>query len=412
MRNLILLHILLVFFCSCKSEKKNKNRNSSEENKITAITSPVQGNSSLPRLFSTQGLLYMSWVQQVDTVAHLKYAILQEDQWSPSTTIISGTDWFVNWADFPAFAATGGNILTNMLQKSDVGTYTYDVKLNLYANNTWKKNFVLHDDNTKTEHGFVTIKPYVANSFMVTWLDGRNTEPSENHDAHHGKGAMSLRAAIVFEDGTVDYDTLLDNRVCDCCQTTAAIGPNDEIIVAYRDRSDEEVRDISVVRWEMSSGWSQPQTIGNDNWKIEGCPVNGPSMDASNNSLALAWFTAAAGEGVVNLAFSEDVGANFKEPIRIDAGNATGRVDVTMINDAEAAVLWMEPNGEEELIQLVKVSMDGTKGDPLTITKTSPECASGFPQLEKVGSDLYIAWTLVEDDTKTVKVEKVAIEEF
>lgn len=412
MRNLIVLSFLALLLNACKSEHKRENRNSSEENKITNIASPVQGNSSLPRLFRTQGLLYMSWVQQVDTVANLKYAILQEDQWSPSTTIISGSDWFVNWADFPAIAETGGNILTNILQKSDVGTYTYDVKLNLYANNTWKKNFILHDDGTKTEHGFVTIKPYVANSFMVTWLDGRNTEPSKNDDSHHGNGAMSLRAAIVFEDGTIDYDTLLDDKVCDCCQTTAAIGPNDEIIVAYRDRSEEEVRDISVVRWEMSSGWSQPQTIGNDNWKIEGCPVNGPSMDASNNSVALAWFTAATGEGAVQLAFSEDVGANFKEPIRIDAANATGRVDVTMINDTEAAVLWMEPNGEEELIQLVKVSMDGTKSDPLTITKTSPERASGFPQLEKVGSDLYIAWTLVEADTKTVKVAKVAIEEL
>jgi hypothetical protein len=215
---------------------------------------------------------------------------------------------------------------------------------------------------------------------------------------------MTLRAALVFEDGTIDYDTLLDERVCDCCQTTAAIGPDDEILVAYRDRSEDEIRDISLVRWDKKSNWSEPKSIGNDQWKIAGCPVNGPSMDAIENSVGLAWFTGVDDEGKVNVSFSDDAGVSFGNVTRIDAGAATGRVDITWINESEAAVIWMEPKGEEELIQLVVVSKTGAVGLPITIATTSAERSSGFPQLERVGQTLYVAYTLVSNERPEIKL--------
>jgi hypothetical protein len=48
-------------------------------------------------------------------------------------------------------------------------------------------------------------------------------------------------------DGTLGKEVLLDGRVCECCATSAASTP-DGIAVVYRDRSKEEVRDISIVR--------------------------------------------------------------------------------------------------------------------------------------------------------------------
>ena len=49
----------------------------------------------------------------------------------------------MNWADFPAIAENNGSILTNVLQKSAEGTYTYDIRLQLFSKqkNTWKKAF-------------------------------------------------------------------------------------------------------------------------------------------------------------------------------------------------------------------------------------------------------------------------------
>ncbi len=407
MRSFISLLFSMVLLISCKSDTKKETSVTSSEVKeasLETLDNPVTGNSSLPRLYSNGKNLFMSWIEK-DSLAVLKYSVLENGTWRDPEDILSGKDWFVNWADFPALAENNGNILTSFLQKSANGKYTYDVKLNLYNSekNQWKKNFILNDDGTQSEHGFVSMMPYVANSFVVTWLDGRETVGKK-----HGGGAMNLRAAIVFEDGTIDHDTLLDEKVCDCCQTGTAIGPNDQIIVAYRDRSEDEIRDISVVIWQHDTGWTKPKTIGNDNWKIDGCPVNGPSVAANGNTIAVAWFTAAEEISKTNIAFSEDNGVTFKPPVRMDNGDAIGRVDVAMLSETEAAVTWMEPDGEDTLIQLQKVSSDGTKGELVTVAKTSAERNSGFPQLEIAGDMAYLAWTSTSENEAKVKTIKTA----
>jgi hypothetical protein len=410
MRYSILVISIVSILASCKSETKKESTSASEviTKSLQIFDNPSVGNSSLPRLFTANNKLFLSWVEKKDTVAILNFSVFENEKWSPAEAVVSGSDWFTNWADFPAIAATpNGNILTSFLQKSATGTYTYDVKLNLYnaVKNSWKKNFILHNDGTKSEHGFVSIRPYTENSFLVVWLDGRETAGKE-----HGGGQMTLRSAIVFEDGSIDYDTLLDERTCDCCQTGVAIGPNDEIIVAYRDRSEDEIRDISIVRWQMEGGWSKPQTVGNDHWKIAGCPVNGPSIDSNGINVAIAWFTAADDSPKVQVAFSQDIGKTFGLPFRIDNGNTLGRVDITMISDASAVVSWMENKGDDTLIQVMKIESNGSKGRAITIAKTRSERASGFPQLEVLGTIIYVVWTDVQGEISSIKTAALGLE--
>ncbi|KAA3622097.1 MAG: hypothetical protein DWP94_09040 [Flavobacterium sp.] len=408
MRYSVILFSLFMIFSACK-ENTTQNESDLNELTVTPLDNPIEGNSSLPRLFSNGKEVYVSWVEKKDSLAILKYASFSNGSWTDSVEESSGGDWFVNWADFPVIAENNGNIVSSYLQKSATGTYTYDVKLNLLnKNNSFKKNnFILHDDGTQSEHGFVSVRPYTGNSFLFTWLDGRETAGKG-----HGEGAMTLRAALLFEDGTIDHDTLLDDRVCDCCQTASAIGPDDEIIVAYRDRREGEIRDISVVRWDKKDGWNEPVPIGNDQWKIDGCPVNGPAIDSKGSSAAIAWFTAVGGEGKVQLAFSNDVGKTFGIPIRIDSGNATGRVDVVMLNEAEAVVMWMEPDGDDETIRLRKVTSEGKKGEPITISNTSAERASGFPQLEKLDTQLFMAWTVVDKGSSSIKTATLSLDKL
>lgn len=59
--------------------------------------------------------------------------------------------------------------------------------------------------------------------------------------------AMNIRAARISNSEKMFNDTLLDSRTCDYCQTSAAISKNDPVVV-YRDRTDDEIRDISIVR--------------------------------------------------------------------------------------------------------------------------------------------------------------------
>lgn len=389
---------------SCKSEIKKSPSiiSETEENIIEVLVSPVSGNSSLPRLISSGDKLFMSWVEKTDTLVTLKYAFFKDNTWNEPEEIISGTDWFVNWADYPAIAENNGNILTSLLQKSASGTYTYDVKLNLFSKEkgSWKNNFILNLDDTQSEHGFVSMLPYKDDSFFVTWLDGRNTV-----NVDRKKNQMTLRGAVVTSEGAIIQDTQLDERVCDCCQTSATMTPNGPVVV-YRNRSQDEIRDIDIVRWENGS-WTAPITIVADDWYLPGCPVNGPAIDAFGENLAVAWYTAADDNSRVIISFSEDSGKTFGLPFRLDHGDALGRVDLAMLDSESAVVSWLEPSGEDTLIQLIKIQSNGMKTEPITISKTSAERSSGFPQLEILGDRIYIAWTSLEDDNTTIKVVSV-----
>jgi|TARA_B110000240_G_scaffold120728_1_gene134945 hypothetical protein len=396
---------MISLLVSCKTETSKSEPAVLVNNRHTAIIeikNPSLINSSLPRLFSNGEDLLMSWIQNKDSIASLKYSKFNGINWTAPTEIISGSDWFVNWADFPAIADNNGSILTNILKKSAEGTYTYDIHLQLYSKqkNTWKNNILLNQDGIKSEHGFVSMLPYNNDSFFVTWLDGRTLVgvPKENEQ-------MTLRAAFIDAEGEISNDILLDDKTCECCNTAATMTSNGPI-VAYRDRSDTEIRDISIVRF-VNGNWTAPKNVYQDHWEIPGCPVNGPAIDSFNDAVALAWFTAENDNPRIQVSFSENQGETFGLQYRVDNGNAIGRVDIVMIDQNNAVVSWMEPDGIDTLIQILKVSSNGEKNIPITITKTRSERSSGFPQLELVGDRLYVAWTSLEDKKPTIKIVTV-----
>ena len=405
LRYLAFISIMISLLVSCKTETSKSEPAVLVNNRHTAIIeikNPSLINSSLPRLFSNGEDLLMSWIQNKDSIASLKYSKFNGINWTAPTEIISGSDWFVNWADFPAIADNNGSILTNILKKSAEGTYTYDIHLQLYSKqkNTWKNNILLNQDGIKSEHGFVSMLPYNNDSFFVTWLDGRTLVGVSKENEQ-----MTLRAAFIDAEGEISNDILLDDKTCECCNTAATMTSNGPI-VAYRDRSDTEIRDISIVRF-VNGNWTAPKNVYQDHWEIPGCPVNGPAIDSFNDAVALAWFTAENDNPRIQVSFSENQGETFGLQYRVDNGNAIGRVDIVMIDQNNAVVSWMEPDGIDTLIQILKVSSNGEKNIPITITKTRSERSSGFPQLELVGDKLYLAWTSLEDKKPAIKIVTV-----
>ncbi len=372
---------------------------------FTTIENPSRGIAHLPRLFGSEDTLYMSWVEQEDSLAILKYASYKNNVWSTPTEVSTGTDWFVNWTDFPSLAVNGESVLTNILQKSAEGTYDYDIKLHLLrTSDTTLTSFLLNTDGIPAEHGFVSSQSY-KDGFSVSWLDGRNTKNEDVKD-----NQMTLRNAFVSVDGTISEETEIDTRVCDCCNTATAIAENGPVVV-YRDRSDAtpEVRDMAITR-KVNGVWTDPVAIGNDNWKLNGCPVNGPAIDSDKNQLVVSWFTAEGDIPRVMTTFSNDNGATFSTPIRVDSGNAIGRVGVQLIGNDTGLVSWLEPQGDHILLQVATI--DSNKGvlNVETVANTSSERQSGFPQLVVVDDKGYVAWTDLDGKKSEVKVSKFEIE--
>jgi hypothetical protein len=312
----------------------------------------------------------------------LRLSRLSNGRWSPPVTIASGTDFFANWADFPSVtAAKGGFLVAHWAAKSAGDKYAYDVRLARSGDGgrTWKPMGAAHDDRTPTEHGFVSAVPE-GDRIRLFWLDGRETGG--------GKGAMTLRTALVGD--AVEGTELLDARVCDCCQTAAATTSRGAV-VAYRDRSGREIRDIALVRRD-GGRWTSPKAVHDDGWMIDGCPVNGPAIAADGRRVAVAWFTQEGNRPRVQVALSQDAGASFPPPATVDASNPLGRVDVVLDSNGDALIAWVATEGKGAAIRLARVSLAGRVGRALTIASTDVGRASGFPRLERTGGTLVVAW--------------------
>ena len=379
---------------------------------IQSITFPDSVHTSLPYLFTGSEGPIISWVKMLDdSTAQLRYSHLESSKWQEPKAITQGADWFLNWADFPSITENKGHLLTHFLQRSSGGKYSYDVKLNILGQNNpvWKTALPLHTDSTYTEHGFVSAVPYDADSFFVTWLDGRNTGIPAGHEHNGHAGSMSIRAARVKIDGSVSDEIELDSRTCDCCQTSAAMTENGPIVV-YRDRSATEVRDIAITRL-VDGSWSSPTPVHTDGWEINGCPVNGPKVDANGNSVVVAWFTGANNTPKVKISFSSDSGASFGAPIQVSGQAVLGRVDVALLDEHSAILSWMETEKEASYLKAARVT-DAGLGDPIKITPIDPARKSGFPQMEIYGESVYFAWTEIDGETSQVKTARLATKAF
>jgi len=209
---------------------------------------------------------------------------------------------------------------------------------------------------------------------------------------------MTVRTATIGADGLrAGADEEIDARVCDCCQTDAALTADGPVVV-YRDRSQREVRDIALVRYS-GGRWSEPVRVHDDGWEIDACPVNGPAIDARGRTVAVAWFTA-PDLPRVRLAFSQDAGRTFASPIDVARGDPAGRVDVVLLDDGRAVVSWLQlsPAGAE--IRAQPFDRDGVAGPDVVVASTSVQRASGFPQMVRAGDGLLFAWTDAGDPTQ------------
>ncbi|HUP64823.1 MAG TPA: sialidase family protein [Thermoanaerobaculia bacterium] len=380
---------------------------SPQEPSIEIVATPAGKGSGEPFIFALEDGLGLSWLEPVEGTDRfaLRFARYANEEWSHPRTIVERDDLFVNWADFPSIQADArGDLFAHWLQKSGKGTYSYDVRMAISKDGgaTWGESFLLNRDGKQAEHGFVSLAALPEGGIAATWLDGRNMTGG---DHGHGGGDMTLRYANVDSSGSITSDEELDDRACECCATGMAMTSSGPVIV-YRDRSPEEVRDISYVRRDGAT-WSEPAAVHRDGWKINGCPVNGPQIDAIGADVATAWFTAAGEEQRVYASFSTDAGATFGEAIRIDDGKPVGRVDLVMIGPRTALVTWLEhtPGGAE--IRLRRVTSDAPPDPSVKIADSDAARAAGFTRIGLSSGELWLAWTEQNAGSKGVRVARV-----
>ena len=360
--------------------------------RLEPLVSPAGDGTAQPQLTASTDGVILSWLEKTSSQAALKFSERTAAGWSEARLISFGDDFFANFADVPSVVRLADRTLVaHWLQNSSATGSGYDIRLARSTDDgrTWSAPFSPHHDGTKTEHGFASLFD-TGGGLGLIWLDGRAMKPSVNPD-DDATGDMGLRAARFDRGWKQLSEDAIDLRVCECCPTAAAVtvdGP----IVAFRNRSADEVRDIYVSRF-TGEAWTVPSPVHNDGWKLDGCPINGPALSAGGRDVAVAWFTAPHDEAHAFVAFSRDAGRTFGAPIRVDDAGSLGRVDVEQMPDGSAVVGWIELANRSAAFKVRRVDPNGQRSAAVTVTDLGEHRNSGYPRIARRGQDLIFAWT-------------------
>lgn len=373
---------------------------------IREIASPASGISAQPHLSrGPSDEIVLSWVEQTDQQATLKFAILGDDGWGTARTVASGENWFVNWADLPSVQPIDSSFwVAHWLEKREGGPYAYDVAVSVSndAGQSWQPRLIIHDDGTATEHGFASLFAWQSQAQAV-WLDGRNTAGHGHGHDNHGtnEGGMTLRAAAVSPAGQVSDGALVDGLVCDCCQTDVALGRRGPMVV-YRNRSDKNVRDIFIAH-QVFGEWQEGRSVADDGWQISGCPVNGPAIAVNDVQVSVVWFTAVNDEPAIRVALSDNDGVSFDQVIDIAEHQPVGRVDIEITNERDTIVSWIGTTADKRTALLVRrIGDDGGLGAIREVAEIEPSRRSGFPHMMLDGDEIVLVWVDASDSTLSI----------
>ena len=366
--------------------------------KVESVTSPAGANSSVPQMTAQGDRVVLSWVEREGTKSTLKFAERTAMGWSAPIVVVSSEHLMVNSADVPSVRALpDGSLVAHWMQENGPDPEAYDLRVAWSADGkTWTPPVAPNRDKTMTQHGFATLFPTADGGTGVIWLDGRTT--------HGEEGDMQLRAAMFDKAHKPLGESLIDSRVCECCPTAIALSA-DGPIAAYRNRSAGEVRDIYVTRLAAAK-WSMPVQVHRDNFKIEACPINGPSIAASGKDVAVAWFTAPNEKQQSFVAFSQDGGRTFGKATKVEDQGTLGRMQVALAPDGAAIVGWVEFANEKSTFRVRRIDAMGTRGPSVAVADIS---GTRFPRLVVAKNETVVAWTESEKDSSRVKTARIAL---
>ena len=363
---------------------------------------PGGAGSGQPRLAADiDGTPVLSWLEPasdgpVVNGFALRYARFAGGAFGAPYQVTEGRDLFVNWADLPSVRPVTADVWAAHWLKfaeGSAGAYHVATSVSGDGGRTWNTPVQLNDDATAAEHGFVELFRWneVIGAF---WLDGRQLAEWSFDEPDKLLGT-SLRLARLDGTGAVVAREIVDELVCDCCQpdmVMTAAGP----VVAYRDRTPDEIRDI-VVRRHADGAWSDAVVVAADGWHIEGCPVNGPAIAAAGDSVAVAWFTAAGNSARVRFARSSDGARSFAPAVDIDGAGSFGQVGLLLERDGTAIVTWWRrPAGGGLDLAVRTVGADGALGELRVLAHSTEFQPIDVPQLIATGDDALVAWTTLD----------------
>lgn len=372
------------------------------------LANPAAAGSICPNETRTSdGGVLLSWLEPSSDSLALRFAIHRGESWSAPQTVIVRKN-FDKYPEAPPWVLMlpNGSLIAAWAEQLPRGKSKWPGNFLLAATSlddgkNWSQPVIVHSDRTDGEHSFGSLVPQDDSHAAIVWLDSRD---------YAAKHTYRLMSALISSSGTVGTETTVDDDVCTCCPT-AIVNTPQGLIAAYRNHTSEEIRDIYTAR-EVSGKWQIGQSLHNDNWHINGCPVNGPSLAANKQNVVAVWFTGKEDQASVQIAFSSDGGATFKTSSTLESvganRNVLGKVAVALLDSGDAVVSWIRRQGEKSQIVLSRVDTGGNILSSQVVAEGSSD-SLGYPRMQHSGSHVLVSWAGTSE-AKKVNTTLIGIE--
>lgn len=337
---------------------------------VTEVAPPLTGEIQNPQLSPDGDGFILSWLRAYGETGEraFEFTRWQGGQWDSVRLVTRKDSMFTHPTELPSITRLASGDLAAVWQewafRSTSGDpWQYEVRVQFSSDDgfSWGPALVPHPGSVLGgEHEFTSTWAADDGTLGLVWIDPRRQRVTPRGDAGGGfdyTGAMMLMSATIGRNGLSGPELVVDSVVCECCPTTVAVTPSGPI-AAYRDKRVPDsvafgdlryeldvVRDIALARLVTSadgvSGWMSGEPITDDGWVFNGCPNNGPALDARGERVALAWWTGEGGDPRVQAKLSTDGGRTFGPAVRVSEDFAAGQVSVGLLNGG-AVVAWLE----------------------------------------------------------------------
>ena len=367
------------------------------------LATPAPVGSITPRVTAREnGSPILSWLEpKNDGAAAFRFSIRRDGSWSQPATIAEGFLFSRDRASAPGVIALSNRNLIAYWSQKPARKEPSGNAIELYiaastdGGEHWSTPALVNRAAAQPgeDNAYTSVAALNGTQAAMIWLDGRSWEKDKR---------VLLMSRMVRTDGAMSELSLLDPDVCTCC-STALVRSGSGLLAAYRGHTRENIRDISLLQ-NVAGAWSQPRILLPDHWHIEACPVNGPHLDAEGQRTALIWFSAPQDQPEVKLAFSEDGGATFASPLRLDTGNALGRAQVVLLPAHSAVAFWLENESGTARLLARQVRNYALLDEPFELSRGGN---FGYPHAARVSDGILLAWA--EKDKEALSRVRVGL---
>jgi BNR repeat-like domain len=329
------------------------------------------------------GTPLLSWIEATpkEGLYTLKFATRKNGQWSEARTIAANRKVFRQAAELPeVITLPDGTLFAHWIENpgdDDDAEFLYTSVSKDGVK--WSAPVLAHKDRSMVQHGLASVVASGDHEASVIWLEALKGED----------GPVTLKRTVFSADGKVIKEESIDTDVCQCCPTSV-VKTGRGLLIAYRDHTPQDIRDIATIRFENGK-WTSSKILNADNWKINACPTNAAAAESKGDQVAISWFTGAGTTPHVQAILSTDGGTTFSKPVMISTGHAFGYTAIASDDQGGAFVSWLEQSPKGAKILVRQLTAAGVAG-PITQVAEGGRSTLGYPRIVRAGGETWIAW--------------------